>query len=140
MTHLHAFLKKIIRNANAKASYDRISFLINTFYGWAKLNRDDDTFFLVIAGDKYNVQSAFFNSFGVTCDGAMAVSECPEMAGIIASLQGSVDLLLEDKQNDTDFQKRYEKAMPEVNDVGETMTPIYRSVFPRTKNPKTFSL
>ena len=111
-----SFLKKIIRNANAKASYDRISFLINTFYGWAKLNRDDDTFFLVIAGDKYNVQSAFFNSFGVTCDGAMAVSECPEMAGIIASLQGSVDLLLEDKQNDTDFQKRYEKAMPEVND------------------------
>lgn len=111
-----SFLKKIINNANAKASNDRLSLLIDALYAWAKLNPDDKPFFLVIAGDKYNAHSAFFNSFGVTCDGAMAVSESPEMAGLIASLQGSVDLLIEDKQDDTEFRKRYEDALPDTND------------------------
>ena len=137
-----SFLKQIIRNANAKASDDRITFLINALYGWARLNHDDDTFFFVIAGDKYNVHSAFFNSFGVTCDGAMAVSECPEMAGFIASLQGSVDLLLEDKQNDPDFQKRYEEAAPDVNDERwETWgdyDPNIPVCLPEDKEPQNF--
>ena len=137
-----SFLKQIINNANAKASYDRISLLIDALYGWAKLNPDDDTFFLVIAGDKHNAQSAFFNSFGVTCDGAMAVSESPEMAGIIASLQGSVDLLLEDKWKDPDFKKRYEGALPDVKDerwesLGD-YDPNIPVCLPEDKEPQNF--
>ena len=105
------------KSFKSKAINAVLSAIVRTVLGWVEEWGNDAYFFLII-GDKNCTDVAWYNSEQLACDGALAVSDSVETAGVFATLSDGFNLLVEDKFKDENFTKTFEMTAPSRDDHG----------------------
>lgn len=74
------------------------------------------TFFFLVMGNEHQVDVAFANSMGLSCEGAAAILEDPTTAAAFSAISSSFDAGINDKWADKKFDEIYQKSLPETDD------------------------
>jgi len=89
-------------------------FVICPLICWARENKG--AFFFIVIGDENQADVAYYNTNALATYGAMAIAENPQTAAAFDDIEMSVDLVLEDKMKEEEFNDYLEKHSPSDDD------------------------
>jgi len=101
-----AKLSKRAKEALSKVLNDVMRMVILPLFQWTADNQD--AFFFIIIGNKHITDVAWYNSDGLTVDGALAVANDPNAAAVFEFIKTTYDIALEENVKDKDFNDAFQ--------------------------------